>query len=50
MDAGGKDSLQVAHERATELLDTHWPDHIPPDIDARVRETFGIDVKQRPGV
>ena len=50
MDAGGKDQLVRAHERTNELLETHWPDHIPADIDARVRETFGIDVKQRPGV
>jgi len=49
MDAGGKDQLVRAHERANDLLENHWPDHIPADIDARVRATFGIDVKQRPG-
>ncbi len=47
VDAGGKDALQVAHERATELLDTHWPDHIPADIDRRIRDTFDIVVKER---
>ncbi|MDG1368212.1 MAG: trimethylamine methyltransferase family protein, partial [Acidimicrobiales bacterium] len=50
MDAGGKDQLIRAHERSTELLENHWPDHIPADIDARVRETFGIDVKPRGGL
>ena len=50
MDAGGKDQLLRAHERTNELLENHWPDHIPADVDARVRETFGIDVKQRPGL
>jgi len=48
VDAGGRDALQVAHERAKEMLDTHWPDHIPTDIDRRIRDTFDIVVKERP--
>ena len=50
MDAGGKDALQVAHERANELLENHWPEHIPAEIDRKVRDTFNIVVKERPGL
>lgn len=48
LDAGGKDALQVAHERQKELLASHWPDHVPADVDAKVRDRFGITVKPRP--
>ncbi len=47
LDAGGKNALQVAHERVGEILDSHWPDHIPADVDRRVRSTFAITVKPR---
>ena len=50
MDAGGKDALQVAHERANELLENHWPEHIPAEIDRKVRDTFNIVIKERPGL
>lgn len=48
LDAGGRDAFAVAHDRANELLDGHWPDHIPAAIDAAVRDRFGITVKSRP--
>jgi len=48
LDAGGRNAFEVAHQRAGELLDTHWPDHVPAAVDAVVRERFGITVKPRP--
>ena len=48
LDAGGKDALTVAGERAERILAEHWPDHIPADRDAQVRSAFGITVKPRP--
>jgi len=50
MDAGGKDALQVAHERANELLENHWPEHVSADVDRKVRDAFNIVVKERPGL
>ena len=46
-DAGGLSALQVAHRRAREVLSEHYPDHIGPDIDARIREAFPIGLPSR---
>ena len=36
------DLLQESTKRVTEILDSHFPDHIGNDIDAKIRETFNI--------
>ena len=40
--AGGRDLRLRAKERATEILATHHPNHIGPDIDAELRKRFDI--------
>lgn len=42
LDAGGKDMRERSKEKAKEILATHYPIYIEPDIDARIREHFPI--------
>jgi trimethylamine--corrinoid protein Co-methyltransferase len=42
IDAGARSVEEVAHERVTEILATHHPDHVDPARDAAIRERFGI--------
>ncbi|MDW3219136.1 MAG: trimethylamine methyltransferase family protein [Acidimicrobiales bacterium] len=44
LEAGGKSAMDVAHERACEILRTHHPAHIPADREAAVRDRWGIAV------
>ena len=46
-DAGGLSALQVAHRRARQVLAEHNPDHITPEVDARIREAFPIRLPSR---
>lgn len=46
-DAGGLSALQVAHRRARQVLAEHYPDHITPEVDARIREAFPIRLPSR---
>ena len=46
-DAGGLSALQVAHRRAREVLSEHYPEHITPDVDARIRRAFPIRLRSR---
>jgi len=41
-EAGGLDMREAARRKAREILRTHQPDPIPPDIDAHIREKFKI--------
>jgi len=41
-EAGNRDVGELAHARAKELLDGHYPDYIDPAVDARIRERFPI--------
>jgi trimethylamine---corrinoid protein Co-methyltransferase len=43
---GGQETVyDLAHERVKQLLSTHYPDYIPPAIDAKIREKFPIKLK-----
>ena len=42
MSAGRPDIVEHAHRRVRTTLDTHFPDHISPRIDERIREHFDI--------
>ena len=44
VDAGAKAVDEVAHEYVTRVLAEHHPSHIDPDIDARIRKTFDIQL------
>ena len=46
-DAGGLSALQVAHRRAREILAEHHPDHVGPEVDARIREAFPVRLPSR---
>ena len=39
---GSRDIFQRAHARVREILSTHYPQTIPADVDARIRERFDI--------
>ena len=41
---GGRDIFQRAHERVREILSTHYPQTLPPEVDARIRERFDIQL------
>jgi trimethylamine--corrinoid protein Co-methyltransferase len=42
VDAGAKAVDEVAHEYVARVLAEHHPNHIDPEVDARIRETFDI--------
>jgi trimethylamine--corrinoid protein Co-methyltransferase len=41
-DAGAKDMRELARLKAGDILQTHFPDHIPSEIDAHIRAEFPI--------
>jgi len=41
-DAGSKSVDERAREHVQKVLSTHFPSHIPPAVDAAVRERFDI--------
>ena len=41
-DSGGMDMRQRARQRAQEILDTHQPERIDPEIDRAIREKYEI--------
>jgi len=41
-EAGQPDIVDVAHARVREILSTHYPDHIDPAMDRKIRERFDI--------
>ena len=45
-DAGSKDSRTRAHEHVQSVLAQHYPDHVAPDRDARIRDSFPIRLPQ----
>jgi trimethylamine--corrinoid protein Co-methyltransferase len=51
-DAGSPGILEAAHTRVREILSSHYPEHIDPAIDRRIRERFDIllpESAMRPG-
>ncbi|MCF8067528.1 MAG: trimethylamine methyltransferase family protein [Desulfobacterales bacterium] len=42
---GSKTIYDRAHEKVKQMLSSHYPDHIDPAADARIRETFPIKLK-----
>ncbi len=47
VDAGGLDSRQRAAGRVTEILSTHYPDYIDPEVDVKIRERFDIHLDRK---
>ena len=41
-EAGARDIRDRARERAKQILASHFPDHLAPETDARIRERFDI--------
>ncbi len=41
-EGGAQEMCQRARQRAREVLQTHWPDHISDELDARIRAEFQI--------
>ena len=41
---GGRDIREAARERARKVLAEHWPEAIPPDLDAEIRRRFDIQL------
>ena len=39
---GSRDIFQRAHERVREILSTHYPQTLPREVDAKIRERFDI--------
>jgi trimethylamine--corrinoid protein Co-methyltransferase len=51
-DAGSPSILEAARARVREILSSHYPDHIDPALDRRIRERFDIllpETAMRPG-
>ena len=46
-DAGARNALQMAHERVKTVLAEHHPDHVGPEVDARIRAAFPIGLPSR---
>ena len=46
-DQGSTDVRQRARARTREILSTHYPTHIDPAVDARIRENFNIFLPRR---
>ncbi len=44
--AGARDIRQMAHDRAREILNTHYPDHIGSDLRQKLRQRFDILLKE----
>lgn len=43
-EAGSLDIRQQAEMRVREILSTHYPENIAPDVDAKIREKFKIEI------
>ncbi|MFW2382111.1 MAG: trimethylamine methyltransferase family protein [Acidimicrobiales bacterium] len=49
VDAGARNVKDVAHDYVTRTLESHWPDHVPAENDAKIRAAFdNIVVPPRP--
>lgn len=49
---GGKDAREIAREKVRQVLSSHYPSHIDPAIDAKLRENYNILLpasRMRPG-
>jgi len=46
VDGGSMDIRALAGERVQEILSTHYPENIHPDIDAKIRERFDIKLQK----
>jgi trimethylamine--corrinoid protein Co-methyltransferase len=46
-EAGSPDIRQLAGERVTSILSSHYPDYIDPEIDAKIRERFPIQINKK---
>ncbi len=44
VDAGSPDIREQAAERVKEILSTHYPEYIHPDVDKKIREKFKIEL------
>ena len=44
VDGGSPDIRQQAGERVREILSSHYPEYIAPDIDRKIRDTFRIEL------
>ena len=44
-DAGSRDIRESAADRVREILSTHYPEYIDPDIDRKIREQFPIKLE-----
>ncbi len=42
VEIGSTDVVQKARDRVAEILSTHYPEHIAPELDAEIRERFDI--------
>ena len=40
--AGSQDILERARTKAREILASHYPDHLDPKLDARIRDRFPV--------
>ena len=43
-EAGALDVVQRASAKTREVFSSYFPDHIPSDLDQRVRQSFGIRI------
>ena len=43
-EAGSLDIREQASMRVKEILSTHYPDYISPDVDAKIRDRFKIQI------
>lgn len=41
-EAGAKDMWKKAHEKAQQILDSHFPDYLDPVVDIKIRDRFNI--------
>jgi trimethylamine--corrinoid protein Co-methyltransferase len=47
LEQGSTDVVQRARKRTQEILASHYPDHIDPDVDAKIRRDFPIRLPLR---
>jgi trimethylamine--corrinoid protein Co-methyltransferase len=51
-EAGARDVRERARDRVRQVMRSHYPDHIGPDVDDRIRAAFDIQLPRdamRPG-
>jgi trimethylamine--corrinoid protein Co-methyltransferase len=44
VDGGSPDIRQQAGERVKEILSSHYPEYIHPEVDRKIREKFRIEL------